>query len=83
MRIAVYYSKEEGKGLEGSISFIALLIFNRSIVLVLRLFYLFACLLFRATEKVAKRSRAFEKRGKQFIFYIPIFGNTKLYVRRA
>ena len=40
-------------------------------------------LLFRATEKVAKRSRAFEKRGKQFIFYIPIFGNTKLYATRT
>ena len=26
------------------------------------------CLLFRATEKVAKRSRAFEKRGKQNLF---------------
>ena len=33
----------------------------------------FVQLLFRATEKVAKRSRAFEKRGKQFIFYIPVW----------
>ena len=91
---AVLYSEEEGKGLEGSISFIALLIFNRSIVLVLRFFYLFVCLLFRATEKVAKRSRAFENRGKQNLFALPkrfikkgfaisSFGTFKLYVRRA
>ena len=33
----------------------------------------FVQLLFRATEKVAKRSRAFRKRGKQFIFYIPVW----------
>ena len=31
----------------------------------------FVQLLFRATEKVAKRSRAFEKRGKQNLFVRP------------
>ena len=58
MRIAVYYSKEEGKGLEGGISFIALLIFNRSIVLVLRLFCLFACLLLCVHKEVARNAPA-------------------------
>ena len=31
----------------------------------------FVRLLFRATEKVAKRSRAFRKRGKQNLFALP------------
>ena len=75
---AVLYSEEEGKGIEGGISFIALLIFNRSIVLVLRLFCLFACLLLCVHKEVARNApalhagpRAFEKRGKQNLFALP------------
>ena len=63
---AVLYSEEEGKGLEGSISFIALLIFNRSIVLVLRLFCLFACLLLCVHKEVARNAPALHAGPRAF-----------------
>ena len=56
---AVLYSEEEGKGLEGSISFIALLIFNRSIVLVLRLFLSFCLSTFSRDRKSSKKVARF------------------------